>query len=124
MLYALDLSPGKDADAVFGAFAEHFELPEGARSYAKELVTGVADQRDDLDVRIASCSRNWRIERMAAVDRNILRLAAYELRHLGLPARVAIDEALELAHQFGGDDSPRFVNGVLDAFASMEATPS
>jgi N utilization substance protein B len=69
-------------------------------------------------------ARNWRLERMAHVDRNLLRLAAFEILFLGTPAAVAIDEAVELAHEFGDDASPRFVNGVLDALLRAAETPS
>jgi len=121
-LYASDLHargerPPAAPEACLDAVAEHFELPPGARAFAKELVAGVAAERARLDERIASVARNWRLERMAAVDRNLLRLAAFELLVLGTPAAVAIDEAVELAREFGDDASPRFVNGVLDALA-------
>lgn len=122
VLYALDLSRDEGADEVFETFAGHFELPEGARAFAKELVAGVAAQQGALDEAISGCSRNWRIERMAAVDRNVLRLGAFEMRFLETPPQVAIDEAVELARHFGGDNSPRFVNGVLDALAAAEAS--
>lgn len=121
VLYAFDLGEAtgeEGADRVFETFSDHFELPEGARAFAKELVGGVAAHRDELDGRIGAAARNWRLERMAAVDRNVLRLAAYELVYLGTPAQVAINEAVELARQFGGDPSPSFVNGVLDAVAA------
>ena len=72
---------------------------------------------------IAEHSRNWRIERMAVVDRNVLRLVTFELMHLDTPAAVAIDEAVELARRFGGDDSPSFVNGIADAIARRLSTP-
>jgi N utilization substance protein B len=120
VLYALDVSGGADAEGVFETFADHFELPEGARAFAKELVTGVSAHREELDEAIGASARNWRIERMAIVDRNVLRLASYELRHLETPREVAIDEAVELARYFGGDPSPGFVNGVLDALAEAK----
>ncbi len=68
-----------------------------------------------IDQRIQEKSENWRLERMPAVDRNILRLAVYEMTGVGTPAPVVIDEALELARQFSGDESVSFINGVLDA---------
>jgi N utilization substance protein B len=121
VLYAVDLARTGDAGAAFDAVASRFELPEGARAFAKELVTGVAAHREELDARLAGVSRRWRIERMAAVDRNVLRLAAYEILHGGTPAEVAIDEAVELARRFGSEPSPAFVNGVLDALAREAA---
>ncbi|MCP5058833.1 MAG: transcription antitermination factor NusB [bacterium] len=123
VLFAFDLGGRKsrggqgDADIAFETFADHFELPPGARAFAKDLVNGVIVHRDDIDERITASARNWRLERMATVDRNVLRLATFELVHLGTPPQVAIDEAVELARQFGGDPSPGFVNGVLDAVA-------
>jgi N utilization substance protein B len=123
VLYAADLSgrgegggPSLDrVDAAFGAVGDHFELPEGARAYAKELVTGVARRRDEIDALLAAHATHWRVERMAAVDRNLLRLAIYEMAWGGTPATVAIDEAIELARRFGSERSSAFVNGVLDA---------
>jgi N utilization substance protein B len=123
MLYAIDLAgrgpagDGAKAEEVFQSVCENFELPEGARAFAKELVTGVAARGPALDAEIARHAQRWRISRMAAVDRNILRLGAFELLHSDAPAAVVIDEAVELARRFGGDRSPGFVNGILDAIA-------
>ena len=125
VLYAIDLAPQQTAETSEAARAEesfarvaaYFELPEGARAFAKELVTGVCRQRQDLDARLAAHSQNWRIERMAAVDRNVLRIGAYEILHTDTPAAIAIDEAVELARRFAGDRSPGFVNGILDSVA-------
>ncbi len=109
-------------DEALAAVAAHFELPEGARAYAGELAIGVATHREAIDRMLAGHATNWRIERMAAVDRNVLRLAAFEMGWAGVPASVAIDEAVELARRFGADPSPAFVNGVLDALAkTLEA---
>lgn len=122
VLYAADLSgrgeggPSPDrVDAAFEAIGDHFELREGARAYAKELVTGVARRREEIDALLAGHATHWRVERMAAVDRNLLRLAIYEMAWGGTPASVAIDEAIELARRFGSERSSAFVNGVLDA---------
>jgi N utilization substance protein B len=122
VLYAVDLAAARsdeapDVKAVFAAVAANFDLPDGARAFAEELVSGVAEQREALDGRIGRCARNWRVERMAAVDRNVLRLAAFELGRDDAPASVIIDQAIELARRFGDDPSPAFVNGVLDAVA-------
>jgi N utilization substance protein B len=124
ILYALDLSARRRealdpeaAERVFSSVAEHFELPEGARAFAKELVHGVCGRCEALDRVVAEHAFHWRLERMAAVDRNVLRLGAYELLYTGTPTQVAIDEALELARRFGGEHSPSFVNGILDAIA-------
>lgn len=124
VLYAIDLArrrerpdPRTAAEEAFEDAAAHFELPEGARAFAKELVTGVAARLDALDRIVGEHAARWRVERMAAVDRNVLRLAVYELLHSDTPAEVVIDEAVELARRFGGEASSAFVNGVLDAVA-------
>jgi transcription antitermination protein NusB len=83
--------------------------------FMEELVRGASENAPSIDQRIAQKSENWRLERMPAVDRNILRLAVYEMSELKTPAPVVIDEALELARQFSGDESVSFINGVLDA---------
>ncbi len=124
VLYSVDVGrraaetfSSDSVDAALASVATHFELPEGAHAYARELSLGVALHRDAIDRMLASAATNWRIERMAAVDRNVLRLAAYEMGWAGVPPSVAIDEAVELARRFGADPSPAFVNGVLDAVA-------
>jgi len=83
--------------------------------FMETLVRGTAAKAKDLDQKIEAKSNNWRLERMPSVDRNILRLAVYEMTHTDSPAPIVIDEALELARQFSTDDSASFVNGVLDA---------
>jgi N utilization substance protein B len=121
VLYAADVAGARDgaepvAD-VFERVAAHFDLHGGAHAFAKELVLGVEAHRAGIDARIAAHARNWRLERMAAVDRNVLRLAGYELLHTETPRSVVIDEAVELAREFGSEPSPSFINGVLDAIA-------
>jgi N utilization substance protein B len=123
VLYALDLAHRENGDLAragaeaFESTAEHFELPEGARAFAKELIAGVSQYRAELDAVLAAHAQNWRLARMATVDRNVLRLAVFELLHSTTPAPVVIDEAVELARRFGGEKSPAFVNGILDAVA-------
>lgn len=121
VLYAMDLVAAEDGprrvEDVFEGVATHFDLHEGARAFASELALGVAAHREELDASIAAHARNWRVDRMAAVDRNVLRLATFELLHTDAPASVVIDEAIELARDFGSERSPAFVNGVLDAIA-------
>jgi N utilization substance protein B len=132
VLYSLDVGrrageqlASETVDEALAAVAAHFELPEGARDYARELAIGVARNREAIDRMLAGHATNWRIERMAAVDRNVLRLAAFEMGWAGVPPSVAIDEAVELARRFGADPSPAFVNGVLDALArTLEARGS
>jgi N utilization substance protein B len=87
----------------------------GPDEFMEMLVRGTVGSAPALDRTISDKSANWRIERMPAVDRNILRLAVYEMAELKTPPAVAIDEALDLARQFSGDESVAFINGVLDA---------
>ncbi|MFH2203683.1 MAG: transcription antitermination factor NusB [Elusimicrobiota bacterium] len=83
--------------------------------FAKALAVGAHELRDELDKRIAKTAKNWALERMAAVDRNLLRLASYELMHCpDTPASVVIDEALEIAKVFAARESGGFINGILD----------
>jgi N utilization substance protein B len=105
------------AEELKGHF-EHFDVSDEARTFAAQLVAGTLEHVEDLDKRIEATSANWRLSRMGFVDRSILRLAAYELIHMPeIAASVTIDEAVELAKQFGTDQTPAFVNGVLDALA-------
>ena len=83
--------------------------------FVSQLVSGTVEHVPEIDERITRHAEHWRIERMPGVDRNILRLAVYEMTHAGTPAAVTIDEALELARKFSGEESVQFVNGVLDA---------
>ncbi len=89
--------------------------PTPVDEFMESLVRGTAANAETIDQRITAKSANWRLERMPVVDRNILRLAVYEMNNLKTPVAVAIDEALELARQFSGDESVSFINGVLDA---------
>jgi len=89
--------------------------PTPPDQFMEDLVRGASEQSAEIDQRISAKSEHWRLERMPVVDRNILRLAVFELSAMKTPAPVVIDEALELARQFSGDDSVSFINGVLDA---------
>jgi N utilization substance protein B len=92
-------------------------------AFAEGLYAGTVAHRDEIDRRLAAVAENWTVERMAAVDRNILRLGAYELLYQpDVPLRVAIDEAIELAKRYGTAESPAFVNGLLDRLASARGT--
>jgi transcription antitermination protein NusB len=94
---------------------------EETRRFANQLFEGAVAQSDANDRLVGKLSENWRLDRLAAVDRNILRLAIYELRSGTAPAKVAIDEALELAKKFSSEDASAFLNGVLDAaYKSLE----
>ena len=118
LLYALDMNPGETSE-VLRISRETTRVAEGVRIFAEELVTGVMANRDEIDGRIAEKSKNWTVARMARVDVNILRMAYFELMFRGdIPKRVTINEAIEVAKKYGTDDSPAFVNGMLDEMAA------
>jgi N utilization substance protein B len=104
-------------DEVFDQIAANFVVPDGATQFARELVAAVLDRSEELDELLGIHAKNWRVTRMPAVDRNVLRIAVYELRDTQTPVAVVIDEAVDLARRFGSDSSSSFVNGVLDAVA-------
>jgi len=97
-------------------FLAEEDAPANVQQYARALFTDIIDGREAIDGCIDRASDNWKVQRMATVDRNILRVAACELLHRpDVPANVAIDEAVEIAKEFGTRESAAFVNGVLDA---------
>jgi N utilization substance protein B len=117
MLYALDVTGASVAEVITGYWRELPGDPEG-RDFADELVRQVVEHTEPIDAAIRAASRHWRLERMTRVDRNVLRLGAYELAHCPeVPRAVIIDEAVELAKRYGSEGSALFVNGVLDRIA-------
>ena len=96
-------------------YSEESEKKPKQDRFMEELVRGTVANSDEIDKKIEAKSEHWRLQRMPVVDRNILRLAIYELTQQAVPAPVIIDEALELARQFSGDESLSFINGILDA---------
>ena len=117
LLYQREVGGADGADldeAVRGYWVEH-PAPEVRRVFATTLLQGVIEAQDRIDPLIETAADNWRLSRMAVVDRTILRLAVFELLAAATPPPVVIDEALELAKTFSGEQSARFVNGVLDA---------
>jgi len=117
LLYAWDLSGHPSIDTVVTRLAKSYGgLPEGYDRGAELAARAVAGQ-SEYDARLARVSEHWRLERVGVIERNILRLAMAELDEGTTPPRVVLDEAVKLAHWFGGGRSPGFVNGVLDAVA-------
>ena len=94
--------------------------PKTWSAFARELVAGVRRHREEIDALLEQTAANWSLKRMAATDRNVLRLGAYEILHPTRPAEVAIDEAVELAKRFGSAQSAQFVNGILDKVHARE----
>ena len=121
LLYARDGDPATDVAAAAGEWVGEFELEidAPAQAFARDLVAAAATRGPEIDELITSASKNWRIERMSRVDRNILRLGACELvAFRDVPVKVVINEAVELAKRFGTAESSAFVNGVLDRIAT------
>jgi N utilization substance protein B len=133
VLHAMDVSPELDAEAALTRTFEHLLTDRGVvdeedahesgdalrakpdRALVEELVRGVGARKAELDEVLARLSRNWRVERMAVVERNIIRLALWELLHApAVPVNVVINEAIELAKRFGTAEGAAFVNGLLD----------
>ncbi len=112
-LYQEDLNPNNALENL-GAFLAARLQEEELREFAKQLVMGVKRNQAELDQLLAEKAANWSVPRMAATDRNLLRLGAYEIRFMDTPDRVAIDEAIELAKRYGTANSPQFINGILD----------
>ncbi len=121
VLYSLCFSPVNDSEQLGMTFLQCPDRPDQGdadpfASFAWNIVKGVWSNQQDIDESISSLSQNWRIERMAKVELTILRIATYELLYCSdIPTKVAINEAIEMAKQFGDEKSRSFVNGILDA---------
>lgn len=114
VLYQLDMLKGTPEEAL-DLYFEHFASPESERPFAEFLAQGVHNHLGEIDELMASASEHWRLDRMSPVDRNILRLAIFELLFCGdIPPKVSINEAIDLGKKFGSENSGPFINGVLD----------
>jgi N utilization substance protein B len=121
-LYQGELA-GKNGLLDFEEFCAHFQVNKKSIPYAKKLMDGVHEKGDVLNQLISKYAENWRLERMSLIDRNILRLAVYEVHFQNdVPVSVAINEAVEIAKRYSTDDSGPFINGILDAMAKEEAS--
>ena len=128
VLYQWELGGGTAAEALRTYWTIDFEDEDrpspGVEPFIRSLVIGTADALDRIDPLIAAAAEHWRLERMAVIDRLVLRMAVYELRSGDSPAAVVINEAIELVRAYSGDDAVGFVNGVLDAVRRGLATGS
>ena len=113
MLYQYDLS--RESEQLLDGYWSGKAITEDVKEFSNSIVEGVIKNISMIDNKISQSASNWSIERMAAVDRNILRMATYELLFMNdIPVKVTINEAIEIAKRYGGDDSGAFVNGILD----------
>lgn len=116
-LYAIELSPAPPREAI-ALFWETERFKSSAKAFAGELLGGILEHREEIDAQISVKSPNWSLTRMAKIDLAIIRLAAYELIFRSdIPKNVTINEAIEIAKKFGSEESPSFVNGILDEIA-------
>jgi len=114
LLYEADLNPGREEADAQAFILRRLHGRKALALFAQGLLLGTLLHREQIDRQLSRCATNWSLGRMAATDRNILRLGAYEMTVAGTPGRVAINEAVELARRYGDKNSPRFVNGILD----------
>ncbi|MCA9011608.1 MAG: transcription antitermination factor NusB [Planctomycetaceae bacterium] len=113
MLYLLDQNPEAEMDRVQAALQKEF--PDVTlRDFSWAIISGVTASRTELDDLICRTATNWRLDRMAPTDRNVLRMGLFEMTRMGTPAAVVIDESVEIAREFGTENSSSFVNGILD----------
>lgn len=114
-LYQFDAQRPSNVDEALAAFWKQNDEPQNVRAFASDLLRGALDKRPEVDAKIRTLADNWDFERLAVVDRNILRLAVYEmLFRPEIPPVVSINEAIEIAKKFSTAESGKFVNGLLD----------
>lgn len=125
-LFYLDFNQTDPETALTAIIDEREDkISDNAKEYARILVTGTWQQRSAIDGFLSQVSAEWKLDRMAAVDRNIARIAVFEIKFgtEQLPPNVVINEAIELAKTFGAEDSSRFINGILDSLVKKQANP-
>jgi N utilization substance protein B len=114
MLYVVD-NCNVSIESIYDSFVAYFPKGEAYRTFAINLFKGVCNNKEDIDSLIRKYAKNWEIERMAAVDRNIIRIAIYEIMATtNIPINVIIDEAVEISKKYSTKDSSKFINGILD----------
>ena len=116
LMFLEDMNPDKSEEWNNEFLSENLPAHEKVHEFARQLLAGVQENRAELDQKIERISKNWSLARMSVTDRNILRLALYEMQHINTPKPVVISEAIELAKKFGSAESTAFVNGILDQF--------
>ena len=113
-LYQWDIAR-QDIQRIIAQSREHFSLEKGEDEFSERIIRGVVEHLQELDQLIEAYSENWRLERISLIDRNILRMAVYELLYCEeIPPKVTLNEAVDLGKQFGTEDSGSFINGILD----------
>jgi len=120
ILFQLDIRKEKPTATALKHFWAEYEPDEEVRNFAEEIVKGTFKHLTKINEHIHQCAKNWSLDRMSVVDRNVLRMAVYEILYrMDIPTSVTINEAIEIAKKFGTDDSGAFVNGILDSVARV-----
>ncbi len=119
MLFLVDMNPDVDGDTILHMIQERIDDPDVSR-FSWQLFSGTQSHTEEIDAAITAVAKNWSIKRMAATDRNLLRLGCFELQHLDTPSSVVINEAIDLAKKFGAENSASFVNGILDQLKTSD----
>ncbi len=114
LLYEADTNGTRQSDQSRQFIRSRLQGRKALTKFAYDLLQGTIDHQKEIDLKLAELATNWTLPRMPVVDRNVLRLGAYEILHTETPGRVAVNEAIVLAKRYGDTKSPRFVNGVLD----------
>ncbi len=123
LLYQMDLTC-TDVNETLEKFLENFKVRTDDLNFTSEIVFGVTEQREEIDKIIEQHAHNWKLARMAPIDRNLLRLAVFELLFsTATPARVIINEAIEIGKKFGSEQTASFINGILDAVYQTKQKP-
>jgi N utilization substance protein B len=118
LLFQLDIRKEKPSATVLKHFWTEYDADQEVRAFAEEIVKGTFRHVTKINNVIHQCAKNWSLDRMAVVDRNVLRMAVYEILYrIDIPSSVTINEAIEIAKKYGTDDSGAFVNGILDGVA-------
>ena len=122
VLYQVDISGDTASlENSIEQWAKEFSLSEKSLVFTRELVAGTLRHKETIDQKLMSTAHDWALDRMNTVDRNLMRLALYEMLYCPeIPQRVTLNEAIEIAKRFGGDDSAKFINGILDKFIEDE----
>ncbi len=120
ILFQLDIRKDKPSATVLKHFWAEYDPDEEVKAFAEEIVKGTFKHLARINDLIHQCAKNWTLDRMAVVDRNVLRMAIYEILYrMDIPTSVTINEAIEIAKKFGTDESGAFVNGILDRVARL-----
>lgn len=124
VLYQIEMTSRSPENALEAFWEQESEHPEDVRDFAARIVIGIYENLSRIDEKLGEYATNWQLNRMAVIDRNVLRMGLYELKSGGdIPPKVAINEAVELAKKYGDHDSSKFVNGILDKVHKKEISP-